>query len=186
MWTMLDTSDTSHKSQIGLCDMHLAYMGSNTYNLLCKPNELKTKARKLLNHKYGQSNADTTKDLQIKLLKAEYLTQWPDNLIITQESMKKLKQYRMKTPGESLPSSHGNHLQKPNNEELYNTSTVTTFKSQIMRNCTIPVWNPTLTVRIQSYIMSAIAQNYMNLTSSLLELYKYMIQKWVLPKQKQA
>ena len=122
-WTTLDTSDTSHKSQIGLCDMQLAYMGSNTYNLLCKPSELKTKARKLLNHKYGQSHAVTTKDLQIKLLKAEYLTQWPDNLIITQESMKKLKQYRVKTPGESLPSSLGNYLQKPNNEELYNTST---------------------------------------------------------------
>ena len=98
-------------------------MGSNTYNLLCKPSELKTKARKLLNHKYGQSHAVTTKDLQIKLLKAEYLTQWPDNLIITEESMKKLKQYRVKTPGESLPSSLGNYLQKPNNEELYNTST---------------------------------------------------------------
>ena len=138
------------KSQIGLCDVQLAYMGNNTYNLLCKPSELKTKARKLLNHKYGQSHTVTTKDLQIKLLKAEYLTQWPDNLIITQESMKKLKQYRVKTPEEMRVFHH--HL-------------VTTFKRQIMRNYTIPARISIQTVRIQNYIMSATAQNFMNLTS---------------------
>ena len=98
-------------------------MGNNTYNLLCKPNELTTKARKLLNHKYGQNHSTITKDLQIKLQKVEYLTQWPENLIITQESMKKLKQYRVKTPDESLSTSPGNYLQKTDNEELYNTST---------------------------------------------------------------
>ena len=50
-WMTLDTLDMSHKLIIRLCDVHLAYMGSNTYNLLCKQSELKTKARKLLNHK---------------------------------------------------------------------------------------------------------------------------------------
>ena len=120
----------SHKLLIGLCDMHLAYMGSNTYNLLCKQSELKTKARKLLNHKYGQIIIDTTKKLQIKLIKAEYLTQWLDNLIITWETIKKLKQYRMKTLGECLPPSHVKYLHKPNNEELYNASTETYTDSE--------------------------------------------------------
>ena len=123
IWTTLDIPDAAHKSQIGLCNLQLAYMGNNTYNLLCKPNELTTKARKLLNHKYGQNHSTITKDLQIKLQKVEYLTQWPDNLIITQEFMEKLKQYRVKTPDESLLTSPGNYLQKTDNEELYNTST---------------------------------------------------------------
>ena len=97
MWTTLDMSTTSHKLQTEICDVQLAYMGNNTYNLLCKPSELKTKARKLLDHKHGQNHLVATNTLQIKLLKAEYLTQWPDNLIITQESMNKLRQYRANT-----------------------------------------------------------------------------------------
>ena len=90
-WTTLDTSDMSHKSIIRLCKVHLAYMASNTYNLLCKQSELKTKARKLLKHKHGQKIVDTTKELQIKLIKVKYLTQWPDKLIITRETIKKTK-----------------------------------------------------------------------------------------------
>ena len=55
MWTTLNMSTASHKLQTALCDVHLAYMGNNTYNLLCKPSELKTKARKLLHHRHEQS-----------------------------------------------------------------------------------------------------------------------------------
>ena len=111
MWTTLNMSTGSHILQTALCDMHLAYMGNNTYNLLCKPSELKTKARKLLNHKHEQSLLVATNALQIKLLKAEYLTQWPDNLIITQESMNKLRQYKANTLEEKTPSPSGNYLQ---------------------------------------------------------------------------
>ena len=106
-----------------LCDVQLAYMGNNTYNLLCRQNDLKTKARKLFDHKRRQFHLDVTNTLQIKLLKAEYLTTLPDNLFISQESMNKLIQYRAKTTDDRTPSPSSIYPQHGDNYELYNTST---------------------------------------------------------------
>ena len=125
MWTTLNMSTASDKLQTALCDMHLAYMGNNTYNLLCKQSELKTKARKLLNHKYEQRLLVTTNtlQLQINLPKAEFLTQWLDNLSITQDSMNKLRQYKARTLEKSTPSPTSNYPQHEEYDEMYNTST---------------------------------------------------------------
>ena len=51
MWMTWDMPTASLNLLTELCDVQLAYMGNNTYNLLCKQNDLKTKARKLFNHK---------------------------------------------------------------------------------------------------------------------------------------
>ena len=123
IWTTLDMPTASLNLLTELCDVQLAYMGNNTYNLLCKQNDLKTKARKLLNHKLGQSHLDIINTIQIKLLKVEYLTTLPDNLLISQDSINKLIQYRTKTTDDRTPSLSSIYPQPGDKNDPYNTST---------------------------------------------------------------
>ena len=53
IWTTLNVPTASHNLLTELSDVQLAYIGNSTYNLLCKHNDLETKARKLFNHKHG-------------------------------------------------------------------------------------------------------------------------------------
>ena len=123
IWTTLNVPTASHNLLIELCDVQLAYMGNSTYNLLCKHNDLKTKARKLFNHKHGPSHMDITNTIQIKLFKIEYSTTLPENLYISQDSMNKLRQYRAKTTKDGTPSLPSIHSEYRDTNELYNTST---------------------------------------------------------------
>ena len=135
----------------------LGLYGCSTYNLLCKQSELKMKARKLLNHKLETKTCDTTKDLQIKLIKVEYMTQWPDKFVMTQETLGNLKQYR----GQSLDDSthyhrYHQHLNHCTKRIKHSTTNL------ILRKCIMPVLKPILIVMIQNYTMLVIVQNYMN------------------------
>ena len=50
-WTTFELSSTDHDYIVENSDIHLIYRGTCTYNLLCNQQELKTKGRKLLDHK---------------------------------------------------------------------------------------------------------------------------------------
>ena len=64
-WTTFELSSTDHDYIIENSDIHLIYRGACTYNLLCKQQDLKTKGRKLLDHKLYRT--DLTKPVRIEL-----------------------------------------------------------------------------------------------------------------------
>ena len=97
-WSTYDIPNMSHKLTVRLCEVHLAYVGYGSFNLLCKQSELKTKARKLLNHKLGITACNITKELQIKLIKLKHMSQWPHKLIVSQETLEKLEHYKGQPP----------------------------------------------------------------------------------------
>ena len=123
IWTTLNLPTASYDLLLELCDVQLAYMGNNNYNLLCKHNDLKTKARKLFNYKHGSSHTDTANTVWIKLSRIEYSTMLPDNLYISQYSMNKLKQLRTKASADKTPSLPSTCSQYGDKNEAYNTST---------------------------------------------------------------
>lgn len=78
--------------------------------------QLKTKARKLLNHKLGIEKTDTVIELQIKLTKLEYDTQWPQNISLTKDSLQKLTELKNQIPHKSSKPS------RPQIPDLHNTT----------------------------------------------------------------
>ena len=64
-WTSFELSSTNHDYITENSDIHLIYRGACTYNLLCKQQELKTKGRKLLDHKLYRM--ELTKPMRIEL-----------------------------------------------------------------------------------------------------------------------
>ena len=121
-WSTFDITNISHNLTVGLSEVHLAYVGHGSFNLLCKWSELKMKARKLLNHKLGLTTNKIIKDLQIKLIKLEYMSKWPHKLIVPQELMDKLEHYTGQASND-MPEEYNSDHYKPKNEELYNAST---------------------------------------------------------------
>ena len=68
-WTSFEVLSTNHDYIIEKSNTHLIYRGSCTYNLLCNNRELKTKGRKLLDHKLYRT--DLLKPLCIPLRRIE-------------------------------------------------------------------------------------------------------------------
>ena len=68
-WTSFESPSTNHDYILEKSNTHLIYRGSCAYNLLCNNRELKTKGRKLMDHKMYRM--DLLKPLCISLRKIE-------------------------------------------------------------------------------------------------------------------
>ena len=62
-----------------------------------KTNKLKTKARKLLNHKVRTTSSIKLKELQINLIKIENTNEWTSEVLVTSKTLNQLQEYRAKT-----------------------------------------------------------------------------------------
>ena len=74
-WTTFELSSTDHDYIVENSDIHLIYRGACTYNLLCKQQDLKTKGRKLLDHKLYRT--DLTKPVRIELKRIDEYSMHP-------------------------------------------------------------------------------------------------------------
>ena len=79
LWTTLNIPNITHNLAIGLTDIQLAYLGKCEYSLLCKNNQLHTKARKLFRRNTPFSNQLTLeKELYISVHRIDDIKTCPE------------------------------------------------------------------------------------------------------------